>query len=89
MSDNVPERPTVIKADRLTNSTIRNNVVVGDMDLLHAKSVDGLEASGNVQINPPAVAKPSSFWHHPITKTVLYVIGVVVAAALIYFLGLK
>lgn len=36
----------------------------------------------------PEPPKPS-FWIHPITKTILYIVGVVAAAALILFFGLK
>lgn len=32
--------------------------------------------------------KPS-FWLHPLTRTILYIIGVVVAAAIVFVLGFK
>ena len=53
--------------------------------------VGGTIKGGDAILSTPAEATKSrsSFWFHPITKTVLYILGVVIAAALIFFLGFK
>lgn len=48
----------------------------------------GAFASAGTEGSPPIRQKPS-FWFHPITKTVLYIVGVVAAASIVYFLGVK
>ncbi|HKQ25451.1 MAG TPA: hypothetical protein VJT81_13500 [Burkholderiales bacterium] len=71
---------------------VGRNVIIGSNTAIDVEG-EANEVSENLAIAPPLQPpknppKPS-FWHHPLTKTVLYVVGVVVAAALIWFFGLK
>ena len=77
-SDNIVFVTNVVTGDKIEFTiTGENNVVVINTDIASSES---LPAQNEI--------KPS-FWHHPLTKTVLYVIGAVVAAALIFFFGFK
>lgn len=45
-------RPTAIHVEGGSNIIIRNNVGIGDMDLIRVKDVENLDAQGNALIDP-------------------------------------
>ncbi len=46
------QRPTAIKIKGGKNITIKNNVALGDMDLIDAENVENLDADKNILITP-------------------------------------
>ena len=93
------KRPTGIHIENCEDVTLTGNVGIGDMDFIVAKNSKNISGSGNLHIGPDEIGKSptpkqpekpkQSFWFHPITKTILYVVGVVAAAAIVFFLGFK
>ena len=49
---NERQRPVAIKIVGGKNITIKNNVGIGDMDLIDAENVENLDADKNILINP-------------------------------------
>jgi hypothetical protein len=56
-TSNGSQRPTAIRIEGGKNITIKNNVGIGDMDLIDAKNVENLDADNNILINPDDAKK--------------------------------
>jgi hypothetical protein len=73
----------LIKAKKLKNGTLRNNVVIGDVDFVQAKSVEGLDVAANRHITPmPPVQRR---WYAKLWGQILMgVIASLIAGVILY-----
>ena len=83
------QRPTAIKIKSGSNISVRNNTVIGDMDLLDAEDVHNLDAVGNKLITPKnkTPANKKSWDEKPYGKVALTVIAALIVACLVYYFG--
>ena len=90
MRDNRNESATsaiVVKGG--SDNVVTDNIATGFGTIVHLEDTAGNFVSGNIQASASSPKAKPSFWFHPVTKAILYVIGVVTAAGILVYLGWK
>jgi hypothetical protein len=82
------KRPTFIKGNVLTNPTVENNTVSGDVDFLDVKRAENLRMSGNRHIAPKSSRDIKHWYEKPLGIFVLGVLIAVISGAILFYLGL-
>lgn len=84
MSDK-KDRPTFIRAKKLTNATLKNNTVAGNADFLVAESADNLKMSGNKHLVPKETKAP---WYKAYARelSLAVIAGLIVVLITVFYI---